>query len=136
MGVKTGTVHMTYADTQDIIRRCVKVACDKIEAAGLVPFVNWDWFDGGTVYIELFVPVKQTQHRPLGITIRISDHPPAPHRDASWSMHPGCDNDIDQLVARARRQYQLQRNSARSRAAVNRQYVERIKRRPHTRVRA
>lgn len=120
---------------KDILRQCVTVACQKVEDAGFVPFIKWDWFRQGSVYIELLVPVQVAshRHRPIGITIRISDHAPQERYDASWSIHPGSDNDIDRLVARARRIHQGKRNDARSKAAAKRQHCARIERKSYKR---
>lgn len=126
------------AEVKEILRACVEVACEKVEAAGFVPLVKWHWFRQGSVYLELFAPFRNADHRcrPIGITIRISDHEPGPQHDGSWSIHPGSVNDIDRLVARARREFQNQRNEARSRAAVARQYCAQLGRKSSKRGRA
>lgn len=115
---------------KDILRQCVTVACQKVEDAGLVPFVEWRWLHQGSVYIDVRVAawVGSPHFNRIGAKIRISDHGPGVNHDASWSIHPGSDNDIDRLVARARRMHQAKRNEARSRAAANREHCDRIHR--------
>lgn len=122
-------------EVKEILRACAAVACEKVEAAGLVPLVMWQWLDQGSVYVELFAPLRTQGHRvrPIGITIRMSDHQPGPQHDASWSIHPGSVNDIDRLIARARREFQKSRNEARSRSRAMRQHCDLLQRKSYKR---
>ena len=119
---------MVADEVAELLRKCAAVACQKVEAAGLVPYVDWRWFHQGSVYIKIMTPIcerSSSSFREIGCTIRISDHPPRASTDASWSIHPGADTDIDQLVARARRHHQSWQNEVRSRSA---RYKERFDR--------